>query len=89
LGPARRGPRHIKAPWPHGVLVDGPHDALWIGVGSGDQIERLVLGWVDGFSLSPATTEPATLLALLEVMGGIGNSVPPVATESTGWLHRR
>ncbi|KAA8969720.1 MAG: hypothetical protein F6Q13_02110 [Mycobacterium sp.] len=51
MDPARRGARHVKTPRSHAVLVDGPHDALGIGVGSGDQIERLVLGWVDGFSL--------------------------------------
>ncbi|RAM27354.1 excinuclease ABC subunit B [Mycobacterium tuberculosis variant pinnipedii] len=32
----------------HRVLSDRPHYALRIGIGVGDQVERLVLGWVNG-----------------------------------------
>jgi hypothetical protein len=38
----------------HHVLVDGPHDALRIGICAGDQVERLVLRRMDdGQPLDP------------------------------------
>ena len=55
LGPAGRGPGQVEPPQVHRVLVDGSHDALGIGVGAGDQVERFVLRWMDDVSLA---TEP-------------------------------
>src|SRR6185295_6639022 len=54
LRPAGRGSRHVQAPRLDSVDVDRPHDALRIGVGAGDQVERFVLGSVDGFKDSGA-----------------------------------
>ena len=48
LGPAGSGPGHVEPPRTHRVLVDGPHNALRIGVGTRGQIERLALRWMDG-----------------------------------------
>src|SRR6516225_10982311 len=47
LGPARSGTGNVEPPRVHDVLVDGPHNALRIGVGAGDQVERLVLRRMD------------------------------------------
>ena len=49
LHPSRGRSRHVQTPRLEGVDVDGPHDALRIGVGAGHQVERFVLGSVDGY----------------------------------------
>jgi excinuclease ABC subunit B len=54
LGPSRGGAGHVQAPRLDGVDVHSPHDALRIGVGAGAQVERLVLGSVDGVKTSGA-----------------------------------
>src|ERR1700760_347390 len=41
----------IKTPRLHNVVIHGPHDALGIGVGAAAQVERLVLGGVNGVPL--------------------------------------
>ncbi len=51
LRPAGRRSGHVQAPRLDGVDVDRPHDALGIGVGAGDQVERFVLGSVDGLRI--------------------------------------
>src|ERR1700733_4726337 len=52
LGPAGRGTGQIQPPRPHGVGINGPHNALRIGVGAGTQVERLVLRRMDGVTSS-------------------------------------
>ena len=51
LGTARSGPGQVEPPRLHRVFVDGPHDALGIGVGAGNQVERFVLRRMDETSL--------------------------------------
>ena len=45
---ARRRAGQVEAPRMHDVVIDRPHDAFGIGVGAGVQVERLVLGRMDG-----------------------------------------
>ena len=52
LGPTGGGAGHVQAPRLYGVDVHRPHDALRIGVGAGQQVERLVFGSVDGAKTS-------------------------------------
>ena len=48
LRPAGRGPGHVEAPRPPVVVhVDRAHDALRVGVGAREQVERLAFGRVD------------------------------------------
>ena len=54
LGPTGGGAGHVQAPRLYGVDVHSPHDALRIGVGAGQQVERLVFGSVDGAKTSGA-----------------------------------
>ncbi len=66
LRPTGGWSRHVEAPRLHDVDVDCPHDSLRIGVGAGDQVERLVLRSVDGFRIvrweQPLSVSGSTLV---------------------------
>jgi excinuclease ABC subunit B len=68
----RRGPRQVQPPWSFGVEVDGPHDALRIGVGAGGDVECLAFWSVDGVSIgagqAPGNKKMSVCGSNLEIM---------------------